>query len=131
MFLKSLRKDDGAAIQTIGVILLVSITVLLASMIGMFTFGIWDSTPQTHIVVATAEQLGDNIIVTYAGATDQGSVDFVKVLKAGDGTVPRTLNGVGESLVFPGAGTPGKHDQVIVATGFVDGTEMVILDMYV
>ena len=131
MFLKSLQKDDGAAIQTIGVILLVSITVLLASMIGMFTFGMWDSMPQTHIVVATAEQIGDDIIVTYAGGTDQGSVDFVKILKAGDGIVPEELNDVGESHVFSGAGNPGKDDHVVVVAEFTDGTEMVILDIHV
>ena len=126
-----LFEDDGAALQTIGVILLVSITVLLASMIGMFSFGMWESVPQTYMVVATAEQIDDDIVVTYAGGIDQGSVSRVKILKAGDGTVPTELYAVGDFIEFPGAGKPGKNDHVVVIAEFYDGAEVLILDVYI
>ncbi|MDY6959493.1 MAG: type IV pilin N-terminal domain-containing protein [Halobacteriota archaeon] len=126
-----LSKDDGGALQTIGVILLVSITVLLASMIAMFAFGMWESVPQAYMVVATAEQIGDDIVVTYAGGIDQGSVSRVKIIKAGDGIVPTELHTVGDSIEFSGAGNPGKDDHVVVIAEFYDGAEILILDVCV
>lgn len=128
---KFFYRDDRAALQTIGVTLLVTITVIIASITGTFYFDMRNNMQRTYIVAATASQVGDDIVVTYYGGPDDGEVDSVRIINAGTGAVPQYMNSVGESYKFSGAGTAGKDDRVTVVARFNDDTELVILDVNV
>ena len=100
----------------------------IAAVISVFVFGMDEYFQPAKVVTATAIRQGDNIIIAYQGGTDH---TLVSKLKYGIGLTDHTWNSpkVGERVTLYGD-MPGK-DHVIVSVVFSDGSERVILDMYV
>ena len=122
------KKNDEAASEIMGVILMVAVTVILAAVIAAFTFGMAGNITKTRIVAATASHHGGNITVTYHGGPYAAIVSNFSVLF--DGADTKTLPAtVGNSVVYGSGGTGNQHHVVVIAT-FTDGDQQVILDTY-
>ncbi|MDY6964879.1 MAG: type IV pilin N-terminal domain-containing protein [Halobacteriota archaeon] len=126
-------KDEEAVSPVIGVILMVAITVILAAVIGAFVFGMGTSVERLYTVSATANQVGNQITAVYTG----GGPDAEKVTGLAaymNGSVC-TDYGTGFQTGTIGAearftGTDGRNDHVVVTATFDDGSDQVILDVY-
>ena len=71
-----IKDNESAVSESIGVIIVVAITVIIASLAAAYLFGMVNTIPQTHILALTAEQVDpDHIYVTYRGGPDQASLD--------------------------------------------------------
>ncbi len=145
------KQNEEAVSPVIGVILMVAITVILAAVIAAFVFGMTGNVQTTKTVAVTVGQNGDNVILTYQGGADAGTLDFLKVTvgsaepvyifsdDAGkkaetSGTEPSTgvtrkALPVGASISIPGA--TGERDHVVLVGHFVDGADQVVVDTYV
>lgn len=122
-------KNDNAVSPVIGVLLMVSITVILAAVIATFVFGMSDSLPRSHIVAITMSQ-PDGTHITLTNMGGQGVGGLVSVNVTGDLKTlpaPKLAAGVGSTNIYElSAGAGQKH---IIAVGlFRDGTEQVLID---
>ena len=133
---KEIKKDDHAVSPVIGTILMVAITIILASIVGALSFGMSGSMSQMHIVVVTAERLNLTAIdFTYAGGP---SADFVQYLNVSVGgtpvnTTPNMQPAVGSTWTYTtttGTILSNQNHVVAVAT-FDDGSAQVVLDTFV
>ena len=127
-------KEEDAVSPVIGVILMVSVTVILAAVIAAFVFGMASGISKTKAVAATARQIGtSSIVVTWVGGPDNAMVKGynVTIQPSTGGTIlwNTTSNAVGNSTSLTG-GTAGM-DHVTVVAQFTDGTAQVVLDTYV
>ena len=127
-------KEEDAVSPVIGVIRMVSVTVILAAVIAAFVFGMASGISKTKAVAATARQIGtSSIIVTWVGGPDNAMVKGynVTIQPSTGGTIlwNTTSNAVGNSTSLTG-GTAGM-DHVTVVAQFTDGTAQVVLDTYV
>jgi archaeal type IV pilus assembly protein PilA len=128
---------ESAVSEIIGVILVVSLTVIMAGIIGAYLFGYIDSgIVVSHIITLTARQVSPSVIeVTYRGGPDyanlqnltitwpSGTQQYVPFPKIGD--IYRATNYGPPYNVTPG------DDRVVVVGHFPHGaTQMsqVVLD---
>ena len=122
-------KNDNAVSPVIGVILMVAITVILASVIAAFVFGMSENIQGSYVVAITMQQPdGTHISLTNMGGQDAG--DLVSVSVTGDLKIlPAVKLGapVGSTNTYElSTGAGQKH---IIAVGlFNTGTERVLLD---
>ena len=128
---KDIGKDEHAVSPVIGTILMVAITVILASIVGSMAFGMSSNLPQMHIVVVTAERLNSTAIdFTYVGGP---GADFVQHLNATVGginvtTTPVSQPAVGSTWTYNlDTGLSDRNHVIVVAT-FGDGSAQVVLD---
>ena len=125
-------KNENAVSPVIGVILMVMITIILASVIAAFVFGMAGYIQKSKVVAITLSQPdGTHITLTNMGGQDAGSLVSVNV--TGDLKVlPAAKLGtpVGSTNTYElSAGAGPKH---ILAVGlFKDGIEQVLLNTYV
>ena len=148
------RENEDAVSPVIGVILMVAITVILAAVIAAFVFGMSGNVQTTKTVAVTASQSGNDIILTYHGGADAGTLNYLKITlkdelnentyyfaekdKITFGTAANLDVGVnttaqvpvGTSIKFTGKGSP-ERDHVVVVGHFMDGSDHVVLDTYV
>jgi flagellin-like protein len=151
-------QNEEAVSPVIGVLLMVSITVILAAIIGSFIFGMVPSMVKTNKMVGVTAMQPESgkITVTYVGGQDSGSFDYAKVIVVPDsGTVTyyhaaeKYSNGTAIAAVAsPGTasdgilgsevgsmvtavGTFGGRNNVKVVGTFTDGSQQVLLDTYV
>ena len=121
-------ENEEAVSPVIGVILMVAITVILATIIAPFVFSIGGSLKKSYLVAATASQSGPNTIdFTYHGGPDHNMVQGLNY-SVGNGTrtaVPSPSPGT--TWFNTGNASTGK-DHVVVSAYFSDGSEQVILD---
>jgi flagellin-like protein len=126
------RTEAGSPVN--GAILLVAITVILAAIIAVFGFGVAGSVLKTSTVAAAANQVGDDITVTWQGGPDNSEVYSYYVTLHDTLQEPDSVPGfppiVGNTTVFTGQGTAGK-DHVVVTAVFYNGPDLVVLDTYV
>ncbi len=132
---REIKKDEQAVSPVIGTILMVAITVMLASIVGALSFGMSGSMSPLHIVVVTAERLNSTAIdFTYAGGP---SADFVQYLNVSiDGTFRNiTLDSppsVGSTWTYNDPDTVlSNRNHVIAVATFGDGSAQVVLDTFV
>jgi flagellin-like protein len=123
-------KNDEAVSPVIGVILMVTITVILAAVIAAFVFGMAGNISKTKVVAATASQKGNLITVTYNGGQDAGQVTALNAYLNG-GSFTTDFAGTTVGSTAENAGTAGTNDHVTVTATFDDGSSQVILDTYV
>lgn len=137
--------NDSAVSPVIGVLLMVSITVILAAIIGAFVFGMAPGmTKVNKMVGVTAQQPdGTHITVTYQGGQDAQNFEYGTLTVTnddksdedvtydnGDGTDNASFgNKVGSTVTA--TGTFSEKNHVIVTGHFTDGSEQVLLDTYV
>ena len=148
-YTKKVSKNDDAVSPVIGVILMVAITVILAAVIAAYVFGIGSSFNKQYVVGAVVTQISDSQIdITFFGGPDADSVDYLEVnIKPADGAplVSKLFNGTditnpepdGIADVGPGSTSIFEsnqftyRDHVIVTATFLDGSQQVIMDVYV
>ncbi|MDI6877306.1 MAG: type IV pilin N-terminal domain-containing protein [Methanomicrobiales archaeon] len=127
-------QDKGVS-PVIGVILMLAITVILASVMAAFAIGFTGAIQRPYDVHASAYQEGGNIVVTYRGGQDHEAVEAIRITIVDSRGVTLEPNhelpspSIGESHSEAGA-TAGR-DHVVVVARFKDNSERVILDAYV
>ena len=133
---REIKKDEHAVSPVIGTILMVAITVILASIVGALSFGMSGSMSQLHIVVVTAEKLNSTAIdFTYAGGPSADFVQYLNVTVGGDpvNTTPNSQLAVGSTWTYTNTDNtalPNQNHVIAVAT-FGDGSAQVVLDTFV
>ena len=135
--LMKFTSNEKAVSPVIGVILMVSITVILAAVIAAFVFGMARQISPTKVIGATAQQSdSSHVVITYNGGKDSGLCVGIRwTVSRADGTLlDSAMMGytggtvplaVGEMRTL--AATTGK-DHVVGSAYFSDGAQQVILD---
>jgi flagellin-like protein len=131
---REIKKDEHAVSPVIGTILMVAITVMLASIVGAVSFGMCGNMSQLHIVVVTAERLNSTAIdFTYAGGPSANFVQYLNV--SVDGTFRDiTLDSppvVGSTWTYNSDTALSDQSHVIAVATFGDGSAQVVLDTFV
>ena len=90
------QNDDRAVSPVIGVILMVAITVILATVIGTFVLGLGDSLGGSATAGVTVD--GDNTTDVTVTLTNLGTAESVKIVYAANGTSVSGNLGAGETL---------------------------------
>lgn len=126
-------KNESAVSETIGTVLVVALTVIMAALIAAFLFGAFNGVQPTRAIAVTAEQPdATHVFVVYHGGPDQGSLQNLTILWP---TGPATLvdfPAVGTTYMNPPTFTPtGGRDHIIVTGIFVNNVKQVVLDTYV
>ena len=133
-----MNHNDNAVSPVIGVLLMVSITVILAAVIAAFVFGMAGTMEKSKTVAVTVHQAStNNMTFTYQGGQDAATLETIAYTVTDDsgkdstvtvGTIGTTL-AVGTSKGIMGNFATQNH---AVAVGhFTDGSDQVILDTYV
>jgi FlaG/FlaF family flagellin (archaellin) len=132
------NRHNSADSEVIAELLLISISVLLAAIIGATVFGLAGNMQKTQIVGVVATRGSDGFIsVTYHGGEEAQSLRSLQITVNGsdygfrnlslDGGT-RALN-VGNSTQM--RGPLPRQDHVVVAGTFADGRQQVVLDTFV
>ena len=149
---------ESAVSRVIGVILVISITVILAAVIASFVFGSAGNIQKTKVVAATVAQHGLDVTVTYQGGQDDPSLSYLKVaINQTFGPWYTSLPNGGKTLANGGSNPSGgvstavtdnkkpavgaqytivdggtaARDTVVVTGHFTDGSEQAIMDTIV
>jgi FlaG/FlaF family flagellin (archaellin) len=147
----NLNATESASSPVIGIILMVSITVILAAIIATLVMGMATNIPVTRMLVITAEGPdADHLVLVYKGGPDAASFSYATVsitpsqgaaVMSWSNTTPHGApatqqyilgNMVGSQVIA--TGTPGQFtgkDHVVVTGYFNDGTSQVILNTFV
>jgi len=126
---------ESAVSEVVGVILMVALTVIMASIIGAYMFGVMDTRYLSpHILSFSAQQVSPTVIeVRYLGGPDQknlenltivwpsGARELVDFPKTGD--VFRATN-----FVPPYNVTPGHTDHLVIIGHFTHDATQVVLE---
>ena len=125
------RKNDEAVSPVMGVILMVAITVILATIIATYAFGMSESIHNIRVVATSVVQSGPDIVVTYQGGAAHPDLSSLTIV-APDGTSFNTPENpdVGAVMVLSGAATKNQ-DHVVVIGHFSDGSEQIISNVFV
>ena len=137
------KKNDEAVSPVLGVILMVAITVILATIIATYAFGMSESIHNIRVVATSVVQSGPDIVVTYRGGAAHPDLSSLTIV-APDGTSFNTVSpggaistsstpvtpDVGAVMVLPGAATKNQ-DHVVVIGHFSDGSEQIISNVFV
>ncbi len=138
---KYLKKDECAVSPVIGVILMVAITVMMASIIGSMAFGMGGNINKLNLVVVSAQQTNSTTIeFTFMGGPDAGTVQYLNATIDGARADPPAdyepdvgsvwAYTVGSGSFHTSGALPGQNHVVVAAT-FDDGSSQVVLDTYV
>ena len=137
---KYLEKDECAVSPVIGVILMVAVTVMLASIVGVMAFGMGSNINKMNLVAVSAQQTNSTTIeFTLMGGQDAGAIQYLNATIDGEPADPpldwepdvgSTWAHTIENGFHTTGGFPGRN-HVIVAATFCDGSSQVILDTYV
>ena len=127
------NENESAVSESIGVVLVVALTVIMASIIAAYLFGMMSGVPQTHSIAVTATKTDPtHISVTYRGGPDQtnlgnlsiiwpdGTNQMVNLPKVGD-VYTATNVGAGPQNV-----TAGKNHVVVTAIWKNNQTQVVL-----
>ena len=143
--------SESAVSPVIGVILMVSVTVILAAIIASFTLGMTTNIPVTRTLAVTVDAPdADHLVTVYKGGPDAASLSYATVsITPGQGAAVTTWsnttphgapanqqfilgNMVGNQVIAIGsAGQFAGKDHVVVTGRFNDGTDQVILNTYI
>jgi flagellin-like protein len=135
--MRFMDNEDGVS-PVIGVILMVAITVILASIVAAFLFGSGSDLPEERYVPVTAKQVSDKIIITYHGIEAstglyREDVAYINAtVYAPDGSVGEQLSladpETGDTLTTSSYAATPSPEHVICVAKFADGSELIILD---
>jgi len=136
---KYLENDECAVSPVIGVILMVAVTVTLASIVGSAAFGMGSNINKMNLVVVSAEQTNSTTIeFTFMGGPDASAVRYPNAtidVEPADPPAdyePDVGSGwVADSGSFYTSGEFTGKNHVVVAATFDDGSAQVVLDTYV
>ena len=130
------KENESGVSEIIGVILIVSLTVILTAIVAADMLGMLNGILPFHTIAVTADQPdSSHILVTYRGGADQKSLANLTIFWP---------SGVNQRINFPRVGdvytatnyaapfnvTPGK-DHVMVSATFANNMSQIVLDTYV
>jgi archaeal type IV pilus assembly protein PilA len=130
-----MKSSDNAVSPVIGVIVMIAITVILATTIFFVVMGWANDAGHAKIVSANAQQIGDTqIVITYMGGKD--TADCIKIsatVTSQSGQIQNQELSPQAGSVMPGsrlsfAGDYTRNDHVTVKAWFKDGSNTVIYD---
>jgi archaeal type IV pilus assembly protein PilA len=138
-----IKMNDEAVSPIMGVILMVAITLILATIIATYAFGMAESIHNMRVVATSVVKSGSDIVVTYRGGAAHPDLNSITIV-APDGTSFHTISpegalsttgtpvtpDVGAVMVLPHAAT-NNNDHVTVIGHFNDGSEQIISNVYV
>ena len=138
---KYLEKDECAVSPVIGVILMVAITVMMASIVGVMAFGMGGNINKMNLVAVSAQQTNSTTIeFTVMGGPDAGAIRYLNATIDGVSADPPAdyepdVGSVwactaGSGVFHTSGGFPGRNHVVVAAT-FDDGSSQVVLNTYV
>lgn len=130
-------KNESAVAESVGVILIVAVTVILAAVIAAYAFGLVQDVQVQRNVVLTADQTGpDQMMVTYrGGGSDVQTLTSLRITWP-TGTVQNIPSpNVGDIYYAYNVGalknvTPAG-DHVVVVGHFTDGKDSVLLNAFI
>jgi hypothetical protein len=116
--------------ESIGTILLVAMTVLIAAIISAYAMGVVGKTDTEKTVAVTATRMqGDTIHLTYNGGQDQDKLHHLVIISPNASRINWTEPKIGDIKTVIGM-DPG-NDRVMVVGYFWNGEGQVILDTVV
>ncbi len=130
--------NESAVSESIGVVLVVALTVIMAALVAAYMFGMLNGILPFRTLAVTADQPdSSHIIVTYRGGPDQGILANLTILWP-DGKTSQKINfpKVGDVYTATNGAAPpynvtsGK-DHVVVSATFVNNMTQVVLDTFV
>ena len=136
---KYLETDECAVSPVIGVILMVAITVMLASIIGSMAFGMSGNINKMNLVAVSAQQADSNTIeFTLMGGPDASAIRYLNATIDGEPADPPadyepdvgSCWTVDVASFHTSGGVPTRNHVVVSAT-FNDGSSQVVLNTYV
>jgi FlaG/FlaF family flagellin (archaellin) len=131
--LERVYNNDSAVSDVIGVILLVVIVTILASVVALFVYTYLQSINQPYMVDFTVARLTTQTIeITNNGGPSLGSLNtsasnylMVSINGVDTNSTSGILNNaVGSSAIYPA----GTGSQVVVIGSFIDGSEYKLYD---
>ncbi len=136
---KYLENDECAVSPVIGVILMVAITVMLASIVGSMAFGLSGNVNNMNLVAVSARQADVNTIeFTVMGGPDAGAIRYLNATIDGEPADPPAdyepdigSCWTADSASFHTSGGFTDMNHVVVAATFNDGSSQVVLNTYV
>jgi len=138
---KYLEEDECAVSPVIGVIRMVAVTAMLASIVGAVAFGMGSNIDKMNLVAVSAQQTNSTTIeFTLMGGPDAGAIQYLNATIDGEPADPpldyepdvgSVWACTDDDVSFQtGGGFPGRNHVVVAAT-FDDGNSQVVLDTYV
>jgi len=117
----------------VSLIIIIGIIIIFAAIVAAFVFGMSGNIQHTKIVAVTAQNIGNNIVVTYRGGEDAASLQSISIsingANAGEMSIPsesyQNSLTIGTSATLPVTGT---YNHVVAIGHFTDGTNQVLFD---
>ena len=131
------KMNESAVAESVGVILIVAVTVILAAVIAAYAFGLVQDVNPGRNIILTADQTGPNqIMVTYRGGGSDvntltslritwptGAVQSISTPKVGDSYYASNIG------IFKNVTPAGDH--IVVAGHFTDGKDTILLNTFI
>ena len=144
-----IKKNDSAVSNVVGVMLMVSITVILAAVVGAFAFGMFDNVSKAHVVMFTVQKTSSaSIQMVDMGGQDQALLTSVSITApqaftmtdfdgttiaasaSGDNFVATSVAdpAIGSSLKLVSAAALDVPARIVIVGNFADGGTQIIID---
>ena len=128
-------KNEEAVSPVIGVILMVSVTVILSAVVAAFVFGMAGDQKGSHIVGVTVDKVTTSkIVVMNNGGQDVGDLVSLGITAyQDDGTAVTQSLGltIGDTTEVTGTFANLGGNRVVVVGKFQDNTEQIVADVMV
>lgn len=124
------KNNENGISAVVGVILMVSITIILAAVVASFMIGDAGNQKPEHFATVKAEHTGAGITMTMYKFDRMKMLETIHI-KINDNQKPDfTPSNVGDSKLYAGP-FDGRRNHVVAIGKFSDGVENIILDVYV
>ena len=126
--------NESAVSESVGIILIVAITVILAAIIAAYALGFVSDIPVSkNIILSVEKPTLSTVTVMYRGGQDQKDLNSLKILWPEDPEEIIDNPKVGE--IYPRTGTrsitTGAKNHIVVIGNFTDNHEQVLIDTFV
>lgn len=123
--------NESAVSESVGIILIVAVTVILAAIIAAYALGIVTDIPVTKNVIMTVEKPTlSTVSVMYRGGPDQKELKSLKIFWPEN--PPEIFENPKVGEIYPKTGTrsitPGSKNHIVVMGNFTYNHEQVIID---
>jgi flagellin-like protein len=123
--------DESAVSETVGVILMVAITVILAAIIAGYIFGLVHVVPPSKNIMVTIERpTVSTITITYRGGQDQKALNSLRIIWPQGLPEPVDFSPTVGKIYGPRPITPGAQNHVVVIGTFNDTQEQVLINTF-
>jgi hypothetical protein len=127
--------NESAVSESVGVILIVAVTVILAAIIAAYSLGIvGDIHTSKNILLTVEKPTISTVTVMYRGGQDQKELQSLRIIWPEDPPDVYENPKVGD--IYPKTGTRaitpgGSQNNIVVVGNFTDNAEQVLINTYV